>query len=246
MKPPIPTKPTVESDVPPRRAALMPMAVALTFVLLFAAYLGYQRLTEPPPPPAPPATTNPQMLFSDLDPGWYRGPMNPRGILDSLDAEAYMGSASGLLSLQPGDEPLETEPADLAPFPRDELVKVQRLSGLRRTSPGTVEEIAVWELDGVDPGDAMSHYESEAARVGFHILRGTGRRGRMPGLPATPPTTQAAGGENRVFARVDRHDAAKPAGMARHQLLIVRSSTTPNGCRIVLWLRYPMQTPPPR
>jgi hypothetical protein len=229
VKPPIPLKPA-DHEPDSRRAALAPMAIALLVVLLFAALAFYQDWGKAPPAPSP-AATGRQGPYSDMESNFRRGPMNPRRMLESLDADAQ-SQAGDLLKLRPGDERLDTEPAGLAPFPPDELVRTERLSGLRRRSEWGAEEIVVWELHGVDPGDAIDHYEEQARKMGFTDVRTMGRR---PGPAMTRPAAI-----NRVFSRLAN---APPVGPEppHYELLVVRAGPTTDGSRVVLWLRYPIQ-----
>ncbi|MCC7192607.1 MAG: hypothetical protein IT444_07480 [Phycisphaeraceae bacterium] len=247
MKPPIPTKPSVESEKPPRRAALMTMAIALTFILLLAAYLGYQQLIEPLPPIPPEPATQPYTRLSDTNPGWRAGPMNPRSILDAIDTAEAQGDNNAILNLQPGDEIIQTEPAGLSPFPEDDLIKAHRISGLRRNASPITEEIVVWDLSGVETSDAMTHYENAAVRAGFTLLSNTNRHGPLFSHDApVEPTGEDMSNSNRIFVRTQPNSEPSPAGSPRYQLLVVRTSATPEGCRIVLWLRYAMHNPPQR
>ena len=128
--------------------AIAIMAVALTI----GAWRAYRQMRKPDHPPPAPATMTYQ-------PGH---PTDDTALLFSPKAR----SASDLLRIAPGDQPLATEPADLAP-----PAGSTRIAGLRRRAGSMLQDIAVHRVPG-DLDAAVLHYVKAATAAGFTELTG--------------------------------------------------------------------------
>lgn len=166
------------------------------------------------PPAAPPLPPQPDAMA-------WRGDMPAPAGLDA----ATPTSAQHLL-MQPGDEPIAEEPADL-PAPT-ELANAagERVAGFMRHQPGVTETFSLWRVERVDVEALASFYNEAARAAGFTPL----------------PTNESS---QRSIGRL--YHRPTPGEAAGHEVLSVRltatnltgSASSADPIRVLVWLRTP-------
>ena len=224
MPPPVQPAPSA----PPRRSVVAPLALALMLVVGGSAYLYWQQADQAPPPAAPSPDTG----------GYLDAPPGPRGpdvLGPLLTPGAPAPSTSDLLLSRPGDQPLASEPAKLAPYPG-----AKRLAGVARRGGAGDEQMSFWSIPQASVGAVVAYYRQQAADHGFTIaLRSPGRRLRGPRGPATHPWGQRP--VSRMYLRPG------PDGRPRidQVLTVYVTPDSATGVRVVIWLRQPAVAPGP-
>lgn len=223
-KPPLPpikdqAKKAQEEKVA-KRAALVPMAIALVAILGVAGYVFWQNLR----PRAVPRFDTGSLADRGL-PGPGMGMMDSDGEMvgEPLTHMLHEASLSELMLLQPGDEVLATEPGSLESYPG-----AVRETGFRRRGSGMTEEVSIWEVRQAALDQVAQHYHQAAEKAGFHLLAAPSGRKQSP---ATAPA-----GQTRLYVRAG---SAEAGGKRRGPILIVRLSPRSQAVRVMLWLRSP-------
>lgn len=210
-----------------RKAALIPVFIAMLLIVGVATWTFFQRETAPlvARPPSGELALTAGMPGSEFMPGMPLGP--------AFSDEPRPQNATGLMLIHPGDDALESEPADLAPMTD---VKTLRISGVARDAEGVGEWMVNWSIDASTEA-VLKHYRSQAESAGFKLIT----EQKNPPLPTTRPTTQPAPTSQTLlfFRQLGEMKPETPAVQKGPQVLIVRATPQSDGTqRLLLWLRY--------
>ena len=190
-------------------AGLAAVALALLIALGYGLADLY-RATRPRPPVASTAgpTTRPATQpTSPLAPLLGPGP-------------ATRPSETALLGQ--GYEPLDRNPAGLAPPPGGELQ-----GRFQRRDPGWVQRVALWRVPGASPDELARYYREQAAKRGFAPIGRAGEAGDEPG-----------GGRTLLFRPTN--------AQAAERILTIRLMPRDGKIHVTVWLRYAETRRPPR